>query len=313
VATIASPLVAHAQQADRIRRVDFLRASPPPARELDAFQRTLASNGYVQGRNLILIPAWGDGNANRFPELARALVSGGVDVILAEGNIAVRAAHEASTTIPIVLTRTADPFAGGLVSSLSRPGGHVTGFSTQAVDLTGKIIELLKELVPGFSRIAMIGPRVIWSMFGPAQDQAAKALGIESILVDLANPDLPGDAMQQAVSEKASGAVLRGTPFFSSVQRKGIVDAAAGHRLPVIYESREYVEQGGLASYGTDGVELYRRAADYVVRILGGANPSELPIQQPTKFELAINVKTAKALGLTVPSKLLFTADEVIE
>jgi putative tryptophan/tyrosine transport system substrate-binding protein len=196
---------------------------------------------------------------------------------------------------------------------LSRPGGHVTGFSTQAADLTGKIIDILKELVPGFSRIAMIGPRIVWPIFGPALDQSAKALGIESIHIDLKNPDAPADAMRQAVAENASGAIVRGTPFFSSAQRKGIVDAAALHRLPVIYESREYVEQGGLAAYATDGVDLYRRAAEYVVRILNGASPGELPIQQPTKFELAMNLKTAKTLGLEIPSKLLYTADEIIE
>jgi putative ABC transport system substrate-binding protein len=202
---------------------------------------------------------------------------------------------------------------GGLVSSLARPGGNITGFSTQAVDISSKTIEVLRELVPNLARVAMIASRAIWPMFRAAQDQAAHALGIDSIYVDLPIPDAIGMAFQEAVSRQASGVIVRGTPYFSSAQRKAMVEAAAAHRMPTMYESRDYVEAGGLAAYATDGVELYRNVAGYVARILDGAIVGDLPIQQPTKFELVINLRIAKALGLTVPSRLLFTADQVVE
>jgi ABC-type uncharacterized transport system substrate-binding protein len=287
--------------------------APPPTREIDAFTSGLVAHGFTPGRNVVVVPAWGDGNPGRFPELASKLAGEGVDLVVAEGSLAMRAAHQALPNIPIVFTCNADPFIGGLVASLSHPGGRATGLSMQAVDLTGKMIDILKEMVPSLSRVAMIGPRAIWSIFGPVHDQAANKLGIESINVELQDANKPGDAMQDAIAQKASGFILRGTPFYSSVQRKGIVEAAALHKLPAMYESLEYVEQGGLIAYATDGVETYRRVAEYVARILNGANPGDIPIQQPTKFELAINAKTAKVLGLTVPSQLLSTADEVIE
>jgi putative tryptophan/tyrosine transport system substrate-binding protein len=312
-AAAAWPRAARAQQPDRVRRIGFLRAAPPSERELEALLRGLVDHGWIQGRNFVLLPQWGDGNVGRLPELAVALVNTGVDIILVEGVVTARAARAVTATIPIVMTAGADPFFGGLVQSLARPGGNVTGFSTLQAEIVGKVLEIFKDMVPGLSRVAALIPRVAWTMFASAQDQAAKALGLDVVYIDLAGPEGAGTAMRQVISAGAQGALLRIGPFFSSAQRRTIVDLAAEFRLPVMYERREYVEQGGLVRYGPDTSDLYRRAAGYVARILAGANPGDLPIEQPTKFELVINLKTAKALGLEVPLTLLARADEVIE
>jgi ABC-type uncharacterized transport system substrate-binding protein len=312
-AAAAWPLAARAQQAERMRRIGFLRAAPPSERELEGLLRGLADQGWVQGRNFVLLPQWGDGQVARLPELAVALVNSGVDIILAEGVVTARAARAVTATIPIVMTAGADPYAGGLVQSLARPGGNVTGFTTLQAEIVGKVLEIFKDMVPGLTRIAALIPRVAWNMFAPAQDPAAKALGIDVVYIDLAGPEAAATAMRQAVSAGAQGALLRVGPFFSSAQRRTIVDLAAELRLPVMYERREYVEQGGLVTYGPDTSDLYRRAAGYVARILAGTNPGDLPIEQPTKFELIINLRTAKTLGLDVPPMLLARADEVIE
>jgi ABC-type uncharacterized transport system substrate-binding protein len=309
----AWPLAARAQQAERMRRIGFLRAAPPSERELEGLLRGLADQGWVQGRNFVLLPQWGDGQVARLPELAVALVNSGVDIILAEGVVTARAARAVTATIPIVMTAGADPYAGGLVQSLARPGGNVTGFTTLQAEIVGKVLEIFKDMVPGLTRIAALIPRVAWNMFAPAQDPAAKALGIDVVYIDLAGPEAAATAMRQAVSAGAQGALLRVGPFFSSAQRRTIVDLAAELRLPAMYERREYVEQGGLVTYCPDTSDLYRRAAGYVARILAGTNPGDLPIEQPTKFELIINLRTAKTLGLDVPPMLLARADEVIE
>jgi putative ABC transport system substrate-binding protein len=307
------PLAARAQQPDRMRRIGFLRAAPPPERELDAFLRALADRGYVQGRNFVLVPQWGDGNVARLPELAVALVNAAVDIIVAEGTIVARAAAAVTTTVPIVMVGAADPFAGGFVKSLSHPGGNVTGFSSLDIDIASKVFEILKEIVPGLKRIAVMATRTIWTLFAPTQDQAAKVLGVELSYIDMPQPEAAGAAMRQAIAAGAQGAVVRGGPFFSAVQRRVIIDSAAELRLPVIYERRDDAAQGGLVSYSADHVELYRTTAGYVARILAGESAGELPVQQPTKFELVINLKTANALGLNIPASLLARADEVIE
>jgi putative ABC transport system substrate-binding protein len=306
------PLAARAQQPDRVRRIGFLRAAPPPERDLDAFLRGLASRGWVQGRNFVLLPQWGDGNIARLPELAVALVNASVDIIVAEGVVTTRAARAVTPTIPIVIAGGADPFVGGLVKSLARPGGNVTGFVTQQGELTGKVLEIFKDIVPGLVRISVLIPRVSRDLFS-AQDSAAKALGFDLIYVDLPGPEAAGTAIRQAISAGAQGALVRAGPFLSSSQRQVIIDLAAELRLPVMYERHEYVRHGGLVSYAADVADLYRRAAGYVATILAGAYPGDLPMEQPTKFELVINLKTAKALGLKVPDKLLALADEVIE
>jgi len=312
-AAAAWPLAARAQQRERMRRIGFLRAAPPPERELAAFLRALGDHGWVQGRNFVLVPQWGDGNVGRLSELAVTLVNTGVDIIVVEGVVTARAAQAVTTTIPIVTTAGADPFFGGLVKNLARPGGNVTGFSTLQGEISGKVLEIFNDMVPGLVRIAVLAPRVAWTMFAPAQDPAAKALGIDLLYVDLSVPETADTAMRQAVSAGARGALMRAGPFLSSAQRQMIVDLAASLRLPVMYERREYVDQGGLVTYGPDTSDLYGRAAGYVARILAGAYPGDLPIEQAMKFVLVINLKTARALGLTVPDSLLARADEVIE
>jgi ABC-type uncharacterized transport system substrate-binding protein len=307
------PLAARAQQSDRVRRIGFLRAAPPPERELDAFLRGLANRGWVQGRDFLLVPQWGDGNVARLPELAVALVNAGIDIILAEGVVTTRAARAVTSTIPIVMTGAADPFVGGLVQSLARPGGNLTGFSSMSGEIGGKRLEIFRDTVPGMVRVAVLVPRAARNLFAAAQDQAAKALGIDLVYIDLPRPEEADTVMRQAVSAGVQGALLLVGPFTSSSQRQMIVDFAAEFRLPVMYERREYIQQGGLVTYGVDAADLYRRAAGYVTTILAGAYPGDLPIEQPTKFELVINLKTAKALGLQIPDKLLALADEVIE
>jgi putative ABC transport system substrate-binding protein len=307
------PFGVRAQQPERVRRIGHLRATPPPERELQAFLQGLAEQGYVQGHNFVLVPQWGDGNLSRVSELAVMLVNGGIDVIVTESTFVTRVAAAVTATIPIIMVSSADPFVGGLVKNLSRPGGNVTGFANQAIDITGKVFETLMQMVTGARRLAIVSPRSQWSLFASVQEQAAKALGIELTYIDLTAAEAADVAMRQVVTVGIKGAMLRGSPFFSSAQRKMIVDSAAEHRLAVMYERRDFVEQGGLASYAADVRDQYRRAGDYIAKILAGVQPGDLPIQQPVKFEFVINLKTAKALGLDIPPSLLARADEVIE
>src|SRR3984893_4750909 len=188
------PLIARAQQSERKWRIGFLRAAPPADHELGALLRALAARGYVQGRNFVLVPQWGDGNVARLPELAVALVNAAVDIIVAEGTIVARAAAAVTTTVPIVMVGAADPFAGGLVKSLSHPGGNVTGFSSLDIDIASKVFEVLKEMVPGLKRIAVLATRTIWTLFAPTQDQAAKVLGVELNYIDKAQKEAAGAA-----------------------------------------------------------------------------------------------------------------------
>ena len=312
-ATVALPLAARAQQPAKIKRIGLLRGAPQPEHELAAFLRALAERGYVQGRNFVLVPQVGDGSPGQLPELAAALVNQRVDIIVTEGGLAVRAAAAASSAIPIVTASAADPFLGGLVKNLSRPGGNITGFVSMERDISSKVFGILKEMVPGLTRIAVLASRPIWSLFAPGQDQAAKALRIEYGFIDMPQPEAVGAAMRLALAAGAQGAVVRGSPYFSSVQRRLIIDSAAEHRLPAIYERRDDAERGGLVSYAPNVEDQYRATAEYVIRILAGESPGELPIQQPTKFEMVINLKTAKALDLEIPPALLARADEVIE
>src|SRR5262245_44185180 len=312
-AAAAWPLAARAQQGERMRRVGFLRAAPPSERELEALLRGLVEQGWVQGRNFVLLPQWGDGNVARLPELAVALVNTNVDVILADGVVTTRAARAVTASIPIVMTASADPYAGGLVQSLARPGGNVTGFSSLSAEIAGKLLEIFKDMVPGLTRVAIVIPRDARAMFAAGEDRAAKELGLDLVYVDLPGPEAAEAAMRQVLSAGAQGAVLRIGRFFSSTQRRTMIELAAALRLPVMYDRREYVEQGGLATYAPDTADLYRRAAGYVAKILAAANPGDLPIEQAAKFELVINLKSAKALGIEVPAMLLARADEVIE
>jgi putative ABC transport system substrate-binding protein len=312
-AAAAWPRGVLAQQADRIRRIGFLRAAPPPQHELDALLDALAERHYVQGRHFVLIPQFGDGDVAETGQLAAALVKQNVELIVTEGTVAARAAVNASSSIPVVITSAADPFIGGLVKSLSRPGGNVTGFASMEKDISGKVFAILKEAVPGLRRIGVLASAAIRGLFAPGQDEAAKALGIEYQFFDMARAEMAPAAMDGAIAAGAQGVVVRGSPYFSSAQRRLIIDSAAVRKLPAIYERRDDAERGGLVSYAPNVQDQYRATAQYVVRILAGEKPGELPIQQPVKFEMVINLKTAKAIGLDIPATLLARADEVIE
>jgi putative tryptophan/tyrosine transport system substrate-binding protein len=314
----AWPLAARAQQPERIRRIGVLMslaAGDPEAQgRLVAFVQGLQELGWSVGRNVRLDIRWAAGEPELFRRYAAELVALAPDVILGAVTSSVRALLEVSRTVPIVFASATDPVGGGLVASLARPGGNVTGFSVQEFGLRAKSLELLKELAPRTARVAVL--RDSTTTGGIAQfaavQTAALALGVELTSIDLRY----AGEIERIVAEfarQANGGLIVTTGAGAEAHRELIVKLAARHRLPAIYPYRYWVSGGGLMSYGPDVFDQYRRAATYVDRILKGEKPADLPVQQPTKFELAINLKTAKALGLDVPPTLLARADEVIE
>jgi putative ABC transport system substrate-binding protein len=310
-----SPLAAAAQQAGRVPRIGILSVvGPTSARGPEEVLRGLRELGYREGENIVVEYRAADNRPDRLPQLASELVRLKVDVIVAFSTIAARPAKAATKTIPIV-TVTGDPVGTGLVASLARPGGNVTGVSLSSPDLTGKRLELLKQVVQRLARVA-----VLWNPEGPVKVRefeetrvAAQALGLKlhSVEVWASKPDFEA-AFAATRTAHAEALLTLGNPLTSGHLRK-IVQLATLHRLPSMFDGREFVDGGGLISYGPNVAESFRRMAWYVDRILKGARPGDLPIEQPTKFELVINVKTAKALGLTIPSSLLFQADHVVE
>jgi putative ABC transport system substrate-binding protein len=315
-AALAAPVAARAQEPGlRPARIGFLRASPPPDATLTALRRGLTEHGYAEGQRYVLVPSWGAGGLDRLPDLAAALVKQQVDLILTDGTQTARAARGATDTIPIVIAGGLDPVSAGLATSLSRPGGNVTGFTTQVIDVTSKSFEILSEMIQGLVRVTVAGPEGAGKAFHATEAAAARSLKLDLNYVYIVGTgtDAFESAFQQVVAGRAQAVILRGSPFFSTSQRKIIVERAATHRLPTIYETREFVELGGLVSYGTHFSELFRQAAGYIVRILKGAKAGDLPIEQANKFELVINLKAAKALGITVPPTLIARSDQVIE
>ena len=312
VGLFAVPLVADAQPAGKVPRIGILRPGSPPDPLLDAFRQGLRELGYDEGRNVSIEYRWAEGRDERLPDLAADLVRLPVDVIVA-GVGAVEAAKHATSTIPIVMPVSSDPVRAGLVASLARPGGNVTGLTSLSGELPGKWMELLKETLPRVSRVA-----VLWDPAGdPRQvdtsDAAARSLGVRLHVLKVGRVGGFDPAFAEARKNDAGALIVLGSPFFY-VHRARLVELAAKHRLPAIYAQREFVVgSGGLMSYGTDYHHQFRRAATYVDKILKGAKPADLPIEQPTKFEFVINLKTAKALGLTIPPAVLARADEVIE
>jgi len=315
----ALPFAAHGQQKS-MPVIGVLGSGPPDVNDpnISAFRQELAGLGYVEGRNILIEYRWAEGKPERFPVLAAELVALKVDVILtAGGTLAALAAKQATTTIPIVFGVVGDPIAEGLVTSLARPGGNITGLSNVTNDLIGKWLELLKQVVPGVNLAA-----VLWkpdSMPDRAREvrlkeasASAQALGMQLQVVEALGPADLDRAFLDISAKGANALVVLTTPIFG-IERQRIADLAAKNRLPTVYGSRNYVDVGGLMSYGPSFTDLHRRAASYVDKILKGAKPSDLPVEQPTKFELVINRKTANALGLTVPPTLLAQADEVIE
>ena len=317
--TAAWPLVAYAQQPERMRRIGVLmgavESDPRELEYITAFAQGLAELGWIVGRNVRIEYRWGAGDLDRFRSYAAELIALSPDVVLATAGSIVGAFQQTSRTVPIVFVTTIDPVGGGWVESLSRPGTNATGFAAGEFSLRGKWLELLKEIAPGVKRVVVIrDPSVPAGSGGFAAIQTvAPSLGVELTPVGVRDA---GD-IERAITAFARGSngglILVGPT--SSVQRYRdlIITLVTRYRLPAIYPSRVYVVAGGLISYGSDQVDQYRRAAGYVDRILKGENPADLPVQAPNKYELVINLKTAKTLGLTVPQSLLGRADEVIE
>jgi putative ABC transport system substrate-binding protein len=316
VILLAVPVIAEAQQPTKIPRIGYLGGGSPssnPAR-IEAFRQGLRELGYIEGKNIVVEYRYAEGKADGGRELAAELVRLKVDVIVTTGPTVTRAAKEATVTIPIVMTSDNDPVGNGFVASLARPGGNVTGLSSLARELGGKRLELLKEIVPRLSRVAVLGTS---TSPGNAQNLKELELAAGALAVKLQYLDVlaPKDI------ETAFGAVRKGrteaihvldSPVFGP-QRTQIVGLAARSRLPAIYHNSPFVEAGGLMSYGVSFTEMDRRAATYVDKILKGAKPADLPVEQPKKFEFIINLKAAKQIGLTIPPNVLARADKVIK
>jgi putative ABC transport system substrate-binding protein len=314
-----SPVAAEAQEAAKIVRIGYLPLNLAGGPHLhEAFRQGLRDLGYVEGRNLVIEYRDAEGKPERLPALAAELVALKVDVIVVTGGtLAALAAKQATRTLPIVFTVAADPVTDGLVTSLARPGGNVTGLSAFALELVGKRLEQLTQAVPGLSRVAVLwqpgaaGERTEKDMLKEAE-VAAQALGVRLQFVEARGPDDFDRAFSDMTKAHAGALTVLGSAMFFN-ERRRLVDLAAKHRLPTVFPWRQGVDAGGLMSYGPNGPDLYRRAATYVDKILKGAKPGDLPVEQPTKFELVINMKTAKALGLTIPPSVLGRADHVVE
>jgi len=313
----APPRIASAQPAGRIYRLGFLRQTAPdpvPGKgSMETIKTTLAKLGYVEGRNLLVETRYAHGQFARLPVLANELVQIKSDVIIAVGPRSIAAAKDATSTVPIVMFGGTDPVASGIVASLARPGGNVTGvLLAPGLSLVGKKMGLLKEMVPRATRIAFLSPDNAEALGQVAEAQkAAAVLKVQLVVAQAADGDL-ARAFDALVVERPAALYVANSPQFAR-ERLRIIALAAQHRLPAMYEWGSQVEDGGLMSYGSRGDWIAERVAGYVDRIFKGAKPADMPVEQPTKFELVINLKTAKALGLVVPQSLLLRADEVIQ
>ncbi len=316
LAILAAPLAAEAQQPAKVPRIGYLGPTSPSAgaRLLESFRQGLRELGYIEGQNIFIDYRWAEGKSDRFPALAAELIQLRVDAIVTYNNAAVAALQQVTRTIPIVVANMGDPVGSGFVASLARPGRNITGFSGLAEELGGKWVELLREAVPKLSRVAVLavsqtpGHRPIWIEI----QGAAKALKVTPQRQEVAGPDEIEQAFASLIKGRAQGLIVL-PHAVTNTRRTQIVGLAAKHRLPGMYPDSQYVEAGGLMSYAATFSDLHRRAATYVDKILKGAKPADLPVQQPTRFELVINMKTAKALGLTFPQSILIRADQVIQ
>jgi putative ABC transport system substrate-binding protein len=311
---ITWPLAARAQQSGKTHRIGILEPIPAErnAANLDSLRRGLLERGYVEGRNLVIEYRSADGQAERFPHLAAELVRLNVDLIVARGTPAATAVQNVTGAIPVVMATMGGP--GAIVASFARPTGNVTGVITFSTELIAKRVEILKELVPGLSRVALLH-----NMGNPAvpteweeTKTAARTLGLQTELLDVRSEGDLGGAFELAVRHRVDGVVV-GADGLTQMHQRAIIDWMARNRLPATFPSREFVEAGGLISYAVNYPNLYVQLATFVDKILKGAKPGELPVEQPTKFELIINLGTARALGLQIPPTLLARADEVIE
>jgi putative ABC transport system substrate-binding protein len=304
-----------AQQPTKIPRIGYLSPNSPstnPAR-YEAFRQGLRELGYVEGKNVFIESRYAEGKLDRLPGLAAELVRLKVDVIVTSSPSPTRAAKEATVTIPIVFAQDGDPVANGFVASLARPGGNITGLSTLAPELSGKRLELLKEVVPKLSRVAVFGTSTSPSTVPTLKETelAAGAFKLQHQYLDILDPKDIETAFRAASKGRVDAVLVLGGPVVFS-QRTQIAGLAVKSRLPAIYPQTEFTEAGGLMYYGANTPDMYRRAATYVDKILKGAKPGDLPVEQPTKFELIINLKAAKHIGLTIPPNVLARADKVI-
>jgi putative ABC transport system substrate-binding protein len=315
-AVLAGPLAARAQQPAGFRRIGILETIPPEFNKanLESFRKGLRERGYVEGQNIAFDYRSSDGSGERFPELAAELVQLRVDLIVTRGTPAAQAAKNATSTIPVVMAAIGEPLGVGVVAGLAYPGGNVTGLSAFVTQLAGKRVELVKELIPSLTRVALfhnMGNPVVPPQWEETKI-AARTMALEAELLDVRSQDDMLRAFETATRQKV-GALLVGIDGLLQANQQLIVDLAARYRLPAVYPSREFVDLGGLMTYGVSYPDLYFRAAGMIDKIFKGTHPSELPVEQPTKFEFIVNLKAAKAIGLTIPELFLARADEVIE
>jgi putative tryptophan/tyrosine transport system substrate-binding protein len=305
-----------AQQPKKVPRIGFLSVNVPAvmSARTEAFRQGLHELGYVEGKNVVIEWRSAEGKADRLPALAAELVRLKVDVIVTSGALPTRAAKEATSTIPIVMGFDLDPVGNGFVASLAQPGGNITGLATLAPEISGKQLELLKEIIPKLSRVAVFGTS---TRPGNAQalrevELAAGAFGVKLQYLDVLDPKEVETAFRAASKGRADAVLWLVAGAFSSAQRPQVAELAVRNRLPAIYDRPEFVEDGGLMTYSVSSIDLFRRAATYVDKILKGAKPADLPVEQPKKFEFIINLKAAKQIGLTIPPNVLARADRVI-
>jgi putative ABC transport system substrate-binding protein len=318
---LAAPLAAYAQQPAKVARIGYLVTGSPESPEtrtvLAAFRQGLREHGYVEGQNIVIEYRAAEGKLERLPDLAAELAGLKVDLIIAGNTPGARAARQATTTIPIVAPVMGDPIGDGLVASLSRPGGNITGLTFLGPELVPKRLQVLKEALPKVSRVAALwhpgafGERTNQEML-KGTEAAVRTLGVHLHLAEVGGADDFDRAFSTITRERADALIVFPSPMLFN-ERKRIVGLAAKHRLPSMFSAKEFVDLGGLLSYGASIADLIRRSAGHVEKILKGAKPGDLPVEQPTKFELVINLKTAKALGLTIPPSVLQRADEVIK
>jgi putative tryptophan/tyrosine transport system substrate-binding protein len=317
-AAVAWPLAARGQQSDRTRRIGVLiqvTEGDPQARiEVAAFLRKLQELGWSEGRNLLIDIRWGGGDADRIRKFAVEIVALAPEVILAPGGTVVGALQQASRTVPIVFVNVTDPVGRGYVGSLAQPGGNATGFTSFEFEMGGKWLEVLKEIAPQVTRAAVLRDPIITAGIGylAAIHALAPSIGVQVAPIDVRHTSDLERAVAAFARTSNGGLIVTADPA-AIVHREAIITLAARHRLPAIYPYRFFVTGGGLVSYGLNNIEQFRLAAGYVDRILRGAKPADLPVQAPTRYETILNLRTAKALGLMVPDKLLVAADEVIE
>ena len=312
------PGAAVAQPASKVPRIGYISPGSPsnPARvaRLEAFRQGLREQGYVEGQDIVIDTRWAHGNYDRYAEIVADLVRLKVDVLVTVGATGSQAAKRATKTIPIVMTVVNDPLGGGLVESLARPGGNLTGLSMMAPDLVGKQLQVLTEIVPKLSRVALL-----WNPASPGSapqvrvaETVAPTLGLRLQLLEARTPQEIDQAFVAMAKERPGALVVLAESVFTN-QAKQFADQAVKMRLPTIFGLKEHAVAGGLVVYGADPLDMERRAAAFVAKILRGAKPADLPVEQPSKLELIINLKTAKALGLTIPHSMLLRADQVIQ